>query len=65
MADSETGSHWQQIGGECFEGPLKGKRLTMVPFLFTTWAGDEFRDTGAEKEILLMREEEVLAVLEG
>ncbi len=37
MADSETGSHWQQIGGECFEGPLKGKRLTMVPFLFTTW----------------------------
>ena len=37
MADSETGSHWQQIGGECFEGPLKGKRLTMLPFLFTTW----------------------------
>jgi hypothetical protein len=37
MKDSETGSYWQQIGGECFEGPMKGKRLTMVLFLFTTW----------------------------
>jgi hypothetical protein len=37
MVDAETGSHWQQIGGECFEGSLKGKRLTMVPFLYTTW----------------------------
>lgn len=37
MLDTETGSHWQQIGGDCFEGPLKGKRLTMVPFLYTTW----------------------------
>jgi Protein of unknown function (DUF3179) len=38
MLDTETGSHWQQIGGDCFEGPMKGKRLTMVPFLYTTWA---------------------------
>jgi len=37
MLDTETGSHWQQIGGDCFEGPLKGKRLTMLPFLYTTW----------------------------
>jgi hypothetical protein len=37
MRDLETNSHWQQIGGDCFEGPMKGKRLTMVPFLFTTW----------------------------
>jgi hypothetical protein len=37
MLDKETGSHWQQIGGDCFEGPMKGKRLTMVPFLYTTW----------------------------
>ncbi len=37
MVDAETGSHWQQIGGDCFEGPMKGKRLTMVPFLYTTW----------------------------
>ena len=37
MQDQETGSHWQQLTGECFEGPLKGKRLAMVDFLFTTW----------------------------
>ena len=37
MLDTETGSHWQQIGGDCFEGPLKGKRLTLLPFLYTTW----------------------------
>ena len=37
MRDLETNSHWQQIGGDCFEGPMKGKRLTMVPFLYTTW----------------------------
>ena len=33
--------------------------------LFTTWAGDEFKDRGSPDEILLMREEDVLAVLDG
>src|SRR5260370_29305221 len=37
MRDLETNSNWQQIGGDCFEGQMKGKRLTMVPFLYTTW----------------------------
>jgi hypothetical protein len=37
MRDLETNSNWQQIGGDCFEGQLKGKRLTMIPFLYTTW----------------------------
>jgi len=37
MRDLETNSHWQQIGGDCFEGPMKGKRLTMIPFVYTTW----------------------------
>jgi chaperonin GroES len=32
--------------------------------LFTAWAGDEFRDRQAKDEILLMHEEDVLAVLE-
>jgi len=32
--------------------------------LFTSWAGDEFKDRGRSDEILLMREEDVLAVLE-
>src|SRR5689334_14836115 len=30
MRDEETGSWWQQVSGECIEGPLKGKQLTLV-----------------------------------
>jgi chaperonin GroES len=34
--------------------------------LFTSWAGDEFRErAGASEDILLMREEDILAVIEG
>jgi chaperonin GroES len=32
--------------------------------IFTAWAGDEFKDKNRE-ELLLMREEDVLAILEG
>ncbi len=32
--------------------------------LFTTWAGDEFKDRARDEEVLVMREEDVLAVLE-
>ncbi len=32
--------------------------------LFTSWAGDEFKDRSAVGEILVMREEDVLAVIE-
>jgi chaperonin GroES len=32
--------------------------------LFTNWAGDEFRERTASDAILLMREEDVLAVLD-
>jgi len=32
--------------------------------LFTSWAGDEFREGRSKDEILLMREEDILAVLE-
>ncbi len=31
--------------------------------LFTSWAGDEFKERGGE-EVLLMREEDILAVLD-
>jgi chaperonin GroES len=31
--------------------------------LFTAWAGDEFKDRGKEDTILVMHEEDVLAVL--
>ena len=51
MRDTETGSHWQQIGGDCFEGPLKGKRLTMVPFLYTTWG--EWREQHPDTQVLV------------
>ena len=32
--------------------------------LFTSWAGDEFKDRAQNAELLVMREEDVLAVLE-
>ena len=41
---------------------LQVKEGDMV--LFTAWAGDEFRDRQTDDEILLMHEDDVLAVLE-
>jgi chaperonin GroES len=41
--------------------PLQVKEGDTV--LFTTWAGDEYKDNKGEN-ILLMREEDILAVLE-
>lgn len=37
MRDRQTGSKWQQATGEAFEGRLKGKHLSLYPFLLTTW----------------------------
>ena len=42
--------------------PLQVKKGDTI--LFTSWAGDEFKERGRGDEILLMREEDVLAVLE-
>ena len=42
--------------------PLQVKEGDTV--LFTTWAGDEFKDRKDPKTILVMHEEDVLAVLE-
>jgi chaperonin GroES len=42
--------------------PLQVKEGDTV--LFTTWAGDEFREGQKRENILLMREEDVLAVLD-
>jgi chaperonin GroES len=42
--------------------PLQVKKGDTV--LFTSWAGDEFKDRARTDEILLMREEDVLAVLD-
>jgi quercetin dioxygenase-like cupin family protein len=35
--DRETGSRWQQSTGEANSGPLKGRTLTLYPFILTTW----------------------------
>jgi hypothetical protein len=43
MQDDETGSWWQQVTGEAFLGPLKGRRLTPVPqdqLTFATWRSE-------------------------
>jgi Protein of unknown function (DUF3179) len=40
MQDAETGTWWQQVSGEAILGPLKGKRLTLMPFdqlTFRVW----------------------------
>lgn len=47
------------------DGSRKGMQVKKGDLvLFTAWAGDEFRDTGNNKEILLMREEDILAVVD-
>lgn len=38
MRDEETRSLWDHITGECFEGPLKGKRLDFWPVQLTNVA---------------------------
>jgi quercetin dioxygenase-like cupin family protein len=35
--DRETGSRWQQSLGEAIDGPLKGTRMGLYPFTYTTW----------------------------
>jgi chaperonin GroES len=42
--------------------PLQVKEGDTV--LFTSWAGDEFKERSTGDEILLMREEDILAVIE-
>jgi chaperonin GroES len=51
-----------KLGKDGKHRPLQVKEGDVV--LFTNWAGDEFKGSGGE-DVLLMREEDVLAVLEG
>jgi len=37
MFDRETGTLWTQVDGSALRGPLKGRQLTEVPALQTTW----------------------------
>jgi chaperonin GroES len=68
----DTAKDKPQRGKVLAVGPGKpGKDGKPVPLqvkvgdtvLFTTWAGDEFKDSEGKKQILLMREEDVLAVI--
>ncbi|OFW16638.1 MAG: hypothetical protein A3F69_03450 [Acidobacteria bacterium RIFCSPLOWO2_12_FULL_66_10] len=43
MQDAETGTWWQQVSGEAILGPLKGRRLELVPsdqLTFGMWTGE-------------------------
>jgi Protein of unknown function (DUF3179) len=43
MQDEETGTWWQQVSGEAILGPLKGKRLTLIPadqLTYATWRSE-------------------------
>jgi chaperonin GroES len=45
------------------DGSRRGLQVTVGDdVLFTPWAGDEYKDRGGE-QILLMREEDILAVM--
>jgi hypothetical protein len=44
MRDEQTGTWWQQVSGLAIQGPLKGRRLTLVPhdeLTFATWKSEE------------------------
>lgn len=38
MQDRETKTYWSHVTGEALTGELKGKRLTMIPVVQTTWS---------------------------
>jgi hypothetical protein len=38
LYDRQTHSLWSQLLGQAISGPLKGKRLTMLPLTHTSWA---------------------------
>jgi len=43
MQDEETGSWWQQVSGQAFLGPLKGRQLTLISgdqLTFATWKSE-------------------------
>ncbi len=47
MRDEETESLWDHITGECFEGPLEGRRLDLWPVFITNVAAELERDPDA------------------
>jgi chaperonin GroES len=69
----DTARNKPQKGTVLSVGPGKvGKNGQIIPLqvkegdvvLFTNWAGDEFKGGAGSENILLMREEDVLAILD-
>ena len=57
MRDDQTGTWWQQVSGLAIHGPLKGKRLTLMPHdevTFATW-----KDEAAQRPVLKLDEKVV------
>jgi hypothetical protein len=49
MRDKETGSRWVLLTGQAVEGPLKGKKLRMIPSTQAFWFG--WKDYYPDREI--------------
>ncbi len=50
LYDRQTNSLWSQLLGQAISGPLKGRRLTMLPLTHTTWA--DWRKTQPATQVL-------------
>ena len=50
MIDRETGSIWTHLDGKAIQGPLEGKRMTMVPLPQMTWG--EWKSSQADTLVL-------------
>ena len=61
MRDEQTGTWWQQVSGLAIQGPLKGRRLTLVPhdeLLFATWKAEEPAGRVLKTDERIVKEEE-------
>ena len=63
MRDRQTRSLWQQATGEGYEGPLKGRRLAIYPFVISTWS--EWRSEHPETLVLAPVPQDVEFVPQG
>jgi uncharacterized protein DUF3179 len=61
MRDEQTGTWWQQVSGLAIQGPLKGRRLTLVPhdeLVFATWKKEEPAGRVLKTDERIVKEEE-------
>jgi hypothetical protein len=61
MRDERTGTWWQQVSGLAIRGPLKGKRLTLIPhdeLMFATWKAEAPHGRVLKTDPKIVKEEE-------